>query len=56
MEQLEHAVLARLNGCAKGGVPDKNDWILDCGAQAQSYPLIIEAMGLIESLLSAIDE
>jgi hypothetical protein len=51
LDKLENDLLAKLNGCAEGGAPDRNDWITDCRAQGQVYPLIIEAMGLLESLL-----
>jgi len=51
LDKLENDILGKLNGCSEGGAPDRNDWITDCGAQAQVYPLIIEAIGLIESPL-----
>lgn len=51
LDKLEHDILAKMNGCAAGGAPDRNDWITDCGAQAHVYPLIMEAIDLLESLL-----
>lgn len=34
-------------GCATIGAPDKNDWIMNCAAQGQVYPLIIEVIRLL---------
>jgi len=53
---LENTVLSRTDGCALRGQPDTNgmgggikkDWIENCGAQAEVYPLIVEAIGLLE--------
>ena len=43
-------ILSKTNGCAEGGVPDKNDWIVDCEAQNQVYPLVIKVIELLGSL------
>jgi hypothetical protein len=51
LNKLENDILAKTDGCAETGSPDKNDWIINCPAQNQVYPLIIEAMGLLGNLL-----
>ena len=51
LDKLEHDVLAKTNGCAETGSPDKNDWIRDCDSQSQVYPLIMEAIELLSSLV-----
>lgn len=38
LDKLQHDILPKTDGCAAGGVPDANDWITDCAAQAQVYP------------------
>ncbi len=47
IDKLENDILKKTDGCATVGAPDKNDWIEDCAAQAQVYPLIIEAIRLL---------
>lgn len=49
--QLEHDILGKTDGCATSGAPDKNDWIKDCEAQNQVYPLIMEAIELVRRLI-----
>ncbi len=44
--QLQNDILAKTDGCAKSGMPDKNDWITNCAAQGVVYPLIMEAIKL----------
>ena len=46
--QLENSILKKLDGCALSGTPDKNDWIIPCEYQDQVYPLIIDAMELLD--------
>lgn len=48
--KLENDVRAKTDGCAAAGEPDANDWIRDCGAQAQVYPQIDEILGLLAQL------
>jgi hypothetical protein len=54
LSKLE-AVLRKTDGCAMSGppdpTPDPNDWIEDCAAQAEVYPLIVDAIALIEDIL-----
>jgi hypothetical protein len=49
--KLQHDLFPKMDGCATTGWPDKNDWIIGCEAQQQVYPLILEAIQLLESLL-----
>jgi len=44
---LQYNTLRNMDGCAETGEPDRNDWIRDCDAQAQVYPLVIEAIGYL---------
>ncbi len=50
-DKLLNDVLKKTDGCAENGTPDKNDWIKSCTEQAQVYPLIIEALGLLANLI-----
>jgi len=50
-DKLVHDVLAKTDGCATSGAPDKNDWIRECESQAIAYPLVIEAITFLESLI-----
>jgi hypothetical protein len=40
-----------MNGCAKIGAPDNDDWITDCAAQQQVYPKITRAIALLNNLV-----
>jgi hypothetical protein len=51
LDKLENDILGKTNGCAEIGKPDKNDWIEDCDAQGQVYPIIIGAIDLLENLI-----
>jgi hypothetical protein len=51
LEKLQHDILGKTDGCAESGAPDKNDWIKDCDAQNEVYPLIMEAIGLLNNLI-----
>jgi hypothetical protein len=37
-------IIKKMDGCAKNGNPDKNDWIITCDAQDQAYPYILDAI------------
>ena len=50
LDKLENDILGKTNGCAETGSPDKNDWIKDCDAQGQAYPIIVDAINLLENL------
>ncbi len=49
---LRSTVLPRMDGCANDGEPDRRDWIITCEGQDQVYPLITEAIGLLEDILN----
>ena len=36
--QIQHDLLAKTDGCATSGAPDKNDWIKSCEEQAGRFP------------------
>jgi hypothetical protein len=44
LEKLENDILAKTDGCATEGKPDKNDWIIDCTSQGQVYPGLMNAI------------
>jgi hypothetical protein len=43
-ESLLGGILKKMDGCAKKGGPDNNDWIITCEAQTQVYPKIQSAI------------
>lgn len=50
LDKLEYDILEKTNGCADNGAPDNNDWIKDCDAQAEVYPLVMEAIEYLQNL------
>ena len=51
LDKLENDILHKTNGCAETGEPDRNDWIETCEEQSQVYPLVMEAIELLERLI-----
>lgn len=51
LDKLQNDILGKTDGCATSGSPDKNDWITDCGAQSQVYPLIMQTIELLRRLV-----
>jgi len=51
LNKLQNDILQKMNGCGEIGEPDKNDWIITCEGQSVLYPLIIEAIELLENLI-----
>lgn len=51
LNKLEHDVLTKTNGCAETGPPDRNDWITNCPAQGQVYPIIMETIDLLSTMV-----
>jgi hypothetical protein len=51
LDKLSNDVVAKTNGCAESGTgePDRNDWLITCEAQGQVYPLLMQAIGLLEN-------
>ena len=50
LNKLENDILAKTDGCAETGEPDKNDWIITCEGQDEIYPLIVETIEYVRSL------
>jgi len=51
LDKLENDILKKTDGCAETGMPDRNDWIITCEAQAEVYPIVVQAIVLLESLI-----
>jgi len=51
LDKLQNDILGKTDGCAETGAPDKNDWIRDCDSQNHVYPLVIEAINHLQSLI-----
>lgn len=51
LEKLQNDILRKTNGCATSGIPDKNDWIIDCAAQGIVHPCLLEAIAKVGALL-----
>ncbi len=41
LNKLQNDILPKIDGCALRGSPDSNDWITNCAAQDQVYPLVV---------------
>lgn len=50
MMKLQHDILPKTDGCALRGQPDKDDWIITCEGQQQVYPLVLQAIQLLQSI------
>ncbi len=52
LDKLRNDVLGKTDGCAASspGAPDKNDWLVTCDAQNQIYPIVMNAIYLLENL------
>jgi len=48
LSKLQNDILAKTDGCAKGGAPDKNDWIRTCAEQQTLYALILDAINALK--------
>jgi len=51
LDKLQNDILGKTDGCAKTGAPEPNDWIEDCESQAEVYPIIVEAIELLQALI-----
>ena len=51
LDKLRHDILAKTNGCAETGEPDKNDWIETCEQQELIYPLVMKTIEYVENLM-----
>jgi hypothetical protein len=50
---LQKAVLPRMDGCAKTGTSDRDDWVRTCAAQGQLYPQVQNLIQELKALQSA---
>jgi hypothetical protein len=51
LSKLQNDILAKTDGCAETGEPDKNDWLITCEAQNEVYPLIMETIEYVTALM-----
>jgi hypothetical protein len=51
LNKLQNDILQKTNGCAETGEPEKNDWILTCEEQSKIYPLVLETIEHVKSLI-----
>jgi hypothetical protein len=49
LNKLQNDILPKIDGCALGGSPDSNDWITNCAAQNQVYPLVVELIAALSN-------
>lgn len=50
LDKLRDDIFGKMDGCASGGEPDQNDWIINCDAQEIVYPFITNAINIFESM------
>ncbi len=51
LDKLTNDILAKTDGCANGGEPDRNDWIRTCVEQDEVHTLITDAISIVSSQL-----
>jgi len=51
LKKLEKDILKKTDGCFTGS-PDKNDWIINCDAQAMLYPVVMSTIEQVKALQS----
>jgi hypothetical protein len=53
LQHLESDILGKTDGCANSSppVPDANDWLKSCGEQGEVYPLVIDTIVAVMSLM-----
>jgi hypothetical protein len=49
--KLQSDLVGKTDGCAVSGVPDKNDWILTCGAQRLVYTTLVTIIEQLKSFV-----
>jgi hypothetical protein len=47
VEKLSSDVVAKTDGCAAEDIPDQNDWLVNCAAQGELYPLLFGALAAL---------
>ncbi|MHC4500850.1 MAG: PKD domain-containing protein, partial [Planctomycetota bacterium] len=50
-DKLQRDLLDHIDGCTNTGSPDKNDWVITCEGQGEVYPLIDQAVQLLQHLV-----
>lgn len=50
LAKLQEDVIAKTNGCAAGGKPDNNDWVIACQYQGLIYPDLMDIAGHLREL------
>ena len=52
LDKLRDDIAGKMDGCAIGdpSAPDQNDWIMNCPAQADVYPHLMEAISIFETM------
>jgi hypothetical protein len=53
LNRIEQSVLPKMDGCRLAGSPEKDDWILDCSAQGQVFPVILDIIDLLRNMMRA---
>ena len=48
LDKLEYDILYKINGCTDMGVPGRKEWIIDCSAQGQVYPILMATIDLLK--------
>jgi parallel beta-helix repeat protein len=51
-DKLQRDLLDHIDGCANTGSPDKNDWVITCEGQGEVYPLVLQAIQLLQHLIN----
>jgi hypothetical protein len=49
-QQLQNDILAKTNGCATSGLPDKRDWIVRCPDQSVVYTPLLNIIAEVKAL------
>lgn len=44
VEKLGSDIVAKTDGCAADNIPDHNDWLVNCNAQGELFPLLFGAL------------
>ncbi|WP_320042293.1 LamG-like jellyroll fold domain-containing protein [uncultured Desulfobacter sp.] len=50
VSKLKNDIMKKTDGCTDAGAPDSNDWIIECYAQDDLYPLVTGAISLLNLL------
>ena len=49
IDKLKNDILKKIDGCAREGAPDRNDWIKNCEAQSQVVYLVEDAINNLKA-------